>query len=145
MFARGIARTVVLVAVLAAAWTALPTRAQQGACPQLPAGSELKIEGTAMPGITLCRALDAGGTEKFVVMIGNNPPFSPLRRNRAEESPVAGQTIRWYRTQIALRPDVEAREASLTLADGRNAYLNVQAADEQALRSAYGQIASLAF
>ena len=145
MFARGIVRTAVLVAATAAAWAALPAQAQQAGCPRLPAGSTLNVEGNAVPGITLCRALDAGGKEVFVVMIGNNPPFSPLRRNRAEESTIAGQMIRWYRTEIALRPELEAREASVTLPDGRNAYFNVQAPDATSLQLAYGQIATLAF
>ncbi|MBE2210341.1 MAG: hypothetical protein IAE66_01945 [Xanthomonadaceae bacterium] len=125
---------------------AAPLHAQESAsCPKLPAGSTLQWEEIRNPDLLFCKAIDASGNEVFSVMVSRESPFDPRRSNRAESSSINGQNTWWYRTEIATRPDVLAREAAIELSNGDVAYFNVQANNDSDLQHAYATVATLGF
>ena len=56
--------------------------------------------------------------------ISPKPSFEPERPNRAEQGQIDGQSLYWYRAELAAQPGVEARETVLTLPDGRSMFLS---------------------
>lgn len=123
-----------------------PAQAQQAAqCPRLPANAALHWEEVNNPDLLFCKATDAAGSQPFTVMVSNASPFEPTRRLRAEATRVNGNETWWYRTEIAARPDIVARETSVVLPNGRVAYFNIQASDEAGLQRAFAQISELGF
>ncbi len=126
-------------------WPLGNARAQQATrCPSLPADSTLRWEEVRAPDLLFCKAMD-GDAQVFSVMLAAESPFNPSRSQRAETSTIHGQEARWYRTEIASRPDLQARETSIELPGGAIAYFNVQAESDQALQRAYAQISALDF
>lgn len=123
-----------------------PLHAQQGPnCPKLPADSGLKWQEIRNPDLLFCKAMDAGGNQMFSVMVSNESPFEPVRSRREEALSVNGRSTWWYRTQIATRPNVLAREAAVELGNGNVAYFNVQADDAAELRQTLSTVAALGF
>ena len=99
-----------------------------GACPELPAGSQLSWEYKGSSGGDFCRALRADGSEAFGLYITPERSFDPVRRNRAERTfTLDGHEVTWYRAEIAASPGVEARETNVALTDGRQVHLWLQA------------------
>lgn len=123
-----------------------PLHAQQANhCPNLPAASSLQWEEIRNPDLLFCKAVNGDGEQVFSMMVSSESPFNPKPSQRAEASPINGRNTWWYRTQIASRPDVLAREAVVMLANGRVAYFNVQADNDAELRQAYATVATLGF
>lgn len=120
-------------------------QAAPAACPLLPADSGLTWEYKAAASTQFCRALRADGTEAFGLYIAKNSPFKPGRANRAEEARIDGRVIHWYRSELAGKPDVQARETSFELPDGRVAYLWIHADSQDELGDAIARTASLRF
>lgn len=96
-------------------------------CPQLPANSGLTWEYKATGGSDFCRALRADGSEAFGLYISRKANFEPKRGNRAEEAVIDGQSVYWYKGQLATKPDMQVRETLVQLPDGRVAHIWLQA------------------
>ena len=138
--------TASLVFGLAALSGLSPARAQQAAqCPRLPADAALHWEEVNNPDLLFCKATDEAGGQPFTIMVSNESPFEPIRRLRAESTMVNGSNTWWYRTEIAARPEIVARETSVTLPNGRVAYINIQVIDDAGLQRTYTQISALGF
>lgn len=116
-----------------------------GACPELPGDSGLTWEYKAAASTEFCRALRADGSEAFGLYMAKDSPFEPTRGNRAEEAVIDGRQVNWYRTEIAGKPDVQARETVVQLPDGRVAYLWIQARSEQELGESIQRANSVRF
>lgn len=129
-----------------ALFCAAPAHAQEStACPTLPANSTLQWEEVRNPDLLFCKAINADGAQQFTVMVSRDSPFKPVRSQRAEAGNINGQNTWWYRTEIATRPDLLAREAAIELADGNIAYFNVQAGSDADLQQAYSTVSGLGF
>lgn len=115
------------------------------ACPQLPASSGLTWEYKAAASTQFCRALRADGSEAFGLYIAKDSPFRPSRGNRAEQAGIDGRDMHWYRSELAGKPDVQARETLIELPDGRVAHLWIQAASQQELGDSIAQANALRF
>ncbi|MHB8912614.1 MAG: hypothetical protein ACYC42_08205 [Lysobacter sp.] len=100
-------------------------------CPQLAADSGLAWQHKATSNTDFCRALRSDGSEAFGLYIARESAFKPNRGNREERASIDGQEVTWYRSEIASKPDIQARETVLELADGRVAHIWVQATPEQ--------------
>lgn len=125
---------------------ATPLHAQQSpACPTLPADSTLQWQEVRNPDLLFCKAVDTHGNQVFTVMVSRESPFDPVRSQRAESTRINGQNTWWYRTEIATRPELLAREAAIKLANGDIVYFNVQADNDAALQQAYSTVAALGF
>lgn len=133
------------VATLAGASSLVHAQAVSGGCPQLPADSGLTWEYKAAASTEFCRALRADGSEAFGLYIAKDSAFQPGRANRAEEAVIDGRPAYWYRTELAGKPDVQARETLVKLPDGRVAYLWVQARTPQELGDALQRANSVRF
>lgn len=114
-------------------------------CPQLPADAGLTWDGRATGDSLLCRALRADGSEAFGLYISPKPSFEPERPNRAEQGQIDGQSLYWYRAELAAQPGVEARETVVTLPDGRSAHIWLQAPNGQALGPSLQLVQGLRF
>ncbi|MCF7221084.1 hypothetical protein [Marilutibacter chinensis] len=117
----------------------------QGGCPELPAETGLTWEYRGMDGADFCRALREDGSEAFGMYISKDPAFEPKRSNKAEDGRIDGQAVVWYRSELAGKPDVIARETLLEVGKNRTAHIWVQAQDEQQLQESYRQAADLRF
>ncbi|MFD0738702.1 hypothetical protein ACFQZQ_05345 [Lysobacter koreensis] len=115
------------------------------ACPQLPADADLLWQHKATPTSDFCRALRADGSEAFGLYIASQSPFKPSRSDRAEQASIDGRDVTWYRSELATRPGMQARETLLELPDGRVAHIWVQASSEAQLGEAIGQTKALHF
>ncbi|WP_166212791.1 hypothetical protein [Cognatiluteimonas telluris] len=115
------------------------------ACPDLPGNAGLTWEYRGSGDTQLCRALRPDGSEVFGMAITAKPTFEPSRSDRAERSQVGGRDVYWYRTEIAAKPGVEAREALLELPDGRSAHVWLQADSEEKLEADYQLLQSVNF
>ncbi len=130
----------------AALLCASPLQAQEiASCPKLPANSPLQWQEVRNPDLLFCKAVDVNGDQVFTVMVSRESPFDPVRSQRAESSSINGKNTWWYRTEIATRPDLLAREAAVELANGNVAYFNVQANNDADLKQAYTTVAALGF
>jgi hypothetical protein len=98
-----------------------------GACPQLPANTDLSWEHRASGDADFCRALRGDGSEAFGLYISPKPTFEPIRSDREESGQIDGRQIYWYRAEIAAKPGIEARETLLSLPDGRAVHIWLQA------------------
>lgn len=114
-------------------------------CPHLPADSGLTWEYKQAGETQFCRALRADGSEAFGLYIAKDSPFAPARGKRAEEASIDGRATHWYKTEIAARPDVRARETLVRLPNGRVAYLWIQAASDAQLGESIARANSLRF
>ena len=118
--------------VLAGLMFAANAQAQdQGTCPQLPASSGLVWEYKGSGGADFCRALREDGSEAFGLYISAKSPFAPKRGNRAEAGMIDGQSMYWYKGEVAIKPDMQVRETLIELPDGRTAHIWLQASDGQ--------------
>lgn len=115
------------------------------ACPRLPADAGLTWEHRGSGNSDFCRALRADGTEAFGLYIAAESPFEPNRRNREEQGTIDGQDIYWHRAELATRPDVQARETLIELADGRVAHIWLQADSTATLFSLFQVTSGLRF
>lgn len=120
-------------------------QAQVAGCPQLPAGSGLDWEHRNTGDADFCRALRDDGSEAFGVYIAPESPFEPARRNREEKGLVDNREVRWYRAELATRPDIEARETLVELDDGRVAHIWLQAPSGEQLERAFEVTSKLRF
>ena len=102
-----------------------------GVCPQLAADSGLAWQHKASKNTDFCRALRSDGSEAFGLYIADESAFKPIRSNREEQGAIDGRDTYWYRSEIATKPDIEARETVLELANGRVAHIWIQATPEQ--------------
>lgn len=100
-------------------------------CPQLAANSGLAWQHKATKTMDFCTAMRSDGTEAFGLYIANESAFKPNRSNREERATIDGRETYWYRSEIAAKPDIQARETLLELADGRIAHIWIQASDAQ--------------
>ncbi|WP_407908891.1 hypothetical protein [Lysobacter claricitrinus] len=114
-------------------------------CPTLPADSGLTWETKTAGGTQFCRAMRADGSEAFGLYLAAQTPFKPNRGDRAEEVKIDGRDTYWYRSELAGQPDVQARETAISLADGRVAYLWIQAKSNDDLAKAIAQSSTLRF
>lgn len=140
---KSIVHALAAVALLAGGHAA--AQSAPDACPQLPASSGLTWEYKAAGTTQFCRALRADGSEAFGLYIAKDSPFRPSRGNRAEAARIDGRDLHWYRSELAGKPDVQARETLVELPDGRVAYLWIQAASAQELGESITQADSLRF
>jgi hypothetical protein len=108
-----------------------------GECPHLPADTGLTWEHRGDVNSNFCRALRADGTEAFGLNISPKAPFKLANGNRAERSTIDGQEVTWYRSELAVKPEVEARETLVPLPDGRVAHIWVQAMSQEDLGELY--------
>jgi len=115
------------------------------ACPQLPADAGLAWDARATGDSLLCRAMRADGSEAFGLYISPKPSFEPARPDRAEEGQIDGQSLYWYRAELAAQPGVEARETVVTLPDGRSAHIWLQAPNADALAPSLKLVQDLHF
>lgn len=120
-----------------------PALYAQSACPALDAQAQVQWEEKQMPELTFCRAVDAHGNELFSLSLARDYPFKSSRSRRAESSIINGSNTYWYRAEIATRSGIEARETAIRLADGRDAYFNVQAESAEALAPTFDIISRL--
>ncbi len=137
-------RALAAMALLAAAGTAHAQTAP-AACPLLPAESGLTWEYKAAAATQFCRALRADGSEAFGLYIAKDSAFKPSRGRRAEEATIDGRATHWYRSELAARPDVQARETLIELPDGRVAYLWIHAYSAEELDQSLAGTSSLRF
>jgi hypothetical protein len=124
---------------------AVHAQAAPDACPQLPANAGLAWDARTTGDSQLCVAKRADGSEAFGVYISPKPSFEPVRPDRAEQGQIDGQSLYWYRAEIAAQPGVEARETVLTLPDGRSAHVWLQAPNAQALPASLQLVQGLHF
>ncbi|AWV07770.1 hypothetical protein [Marilutibacter maris] len=117
----------------------------QGGCPELPADTGLTWEYQGMGDADFCRAMRDDGSEAFGMYISKDPAFEPKRSNRAEDGRIDGHQVVWYRSELAGKPDVIARETLLEVGKNRVAHIWVQAQDEQQLQESYQQTSTLRF
>ena len=115
-----------------------------GVCPQLAANSGLTWKHKATASANFCNALRDDGSEAFGLYIAAESPFKPNRGDREERASIDGQEVYWYRSEIASKPDIQARETVLQLADGRVAHIWIQATAAQ-LDDALQQAQSMRF
>ncbi|QCW25682.1 hypothetical protein FE772_08390 [Lysobacter enzymogenes] len=117
----------------------------QGNCPLLPASTGLHWEYRGTADSDFCRALREDGSEAFGLYIADKSPFQPRRGDRVEEATIDGKQIHWYRSQIAGKPDVQARETLIEVGNGKLAHIWVQAQSADQLKEALGQTEGLRF
>ncbi|MFT4198292.1 MAG: hypothetical protein QM601_10375 [Pseudoxanthomonas sp.] len=118
-----------VLATLLLGCCAAPAFAEPG-CPLLPAGSGLQWQLSSGSGLTICKAVDAAGNRVLGVMLtGKEPELNQPRRNRAEKATIAGQEVRWYRTEIANQPGAQDRLTMVELGPDRYAQIWVYAPD----------------
>lgn len=121
-------------------------QAQEAAgCPRLPDDAILAWEHRANAGTDFCRALRPDGSEAFGVYITHKAPFEPKRSNREEQDTIDGQSIYWYRSEVAGRPNVETRETLVELPDGRVAHIWLQASSPERLKEEIGTARGMRF
>lgn len=118
---------------------------QVGGCPTLPEGSKLTWEHKPIGDADFCRALRADGTEAFGMYLSAKAPFEPVRSNRAEQDTLDGQSVYWYRSEVALKPGVQTRETLVPLADGRVAHVWLQATSAEALDEEFRLVRGIQF
>ena len=136
-------RVTIGLVLLAAAASAHAQSA--GSCPTLPADTGLTWETKTAGATQVCRALRQDGSEAFGLYSAAESPFKPSRSDRAEAAQIDGRPSYWYRSEIAGRPDVVARETLIELSNGRVAYLWIQATSQDELNRALGQTNALRF
>ena len=119
-------------------------QADSGVCPLLAVDSGLAWQHKASRNTDFCRALRSDGSEAFGLYIADESAFKPSRGNREEQASIDGRDTYWYRSEIASKPDIQARETVLELADGRVAHIWIQATPGQ-LGEAQRQAQSMRF
>ena len=105
-------------------------------CPPLPQQAGLHWEQSGGKDFTVCRALDDSGKQLLGVMLTAEPTVNLRRRNRVEESVIAGQEVHWYRPEIAEPGAEEKRVTVVELGKKRYAQIWVDAEDPGQLRRA---------
>ncbi|WP_028919680.1 hypothetical protein [Pseudoxanthomonas suwonensis] len=112
---------------------AFPASAQQGACPPLPAGTNLQWQEKVHDGFVLCRALD-GERPVLSLMLTAKPTVNLLRRNRLEEGSIGSHEVRWYQPEMAVQTGAQQRITIVELGNDRYAQVWVEAASDTELR-----------
>lgn len=113
-------------------------------CPQLPAGTGLHWERSGTDMLVICKAFDAGGQQALGVMLTAKAPDKPAGA-REEKAEIDGRKARWYRTQIANRPDAQSRMAVVELDDDRWAQIWIDAPSDAALQASMAVARNLRF
>lgn len=113
-------------------------------CPALPPGTALHWEQSGSATLVICKAFDAQGQQAFGVMLTAKEPDKPTG-SREEKSEIDGHKTRWYRTQIANRPDAQNRMAVVELDDDRYAQIWIDAPDEATLQTSMAVARNLRF
>lgn len=111
----------------------------------LPASTGLHWEYRGTADSDFCRALREDGSEAFGLYISGKSPFEPKRADRAEQITIDGQEIQWYRSEIAGKPEVQAREALIKIGNGKIAHVWLQAQSGEQLKEVLGQTEGLRF
>lgn len=113
-------------------------------CPALPIGTGLHWEQSGSASLVICKALDAQGTQAFGVMLTSKEPDGPSGA-REEKGRIDGHKARWYRSQIANRPDAQTRMAVIELDDDRYAQVWIDAPTAADLETRMATVSSLQF
>lgn len=143
-----IARRTLTLSMFAAFACAPLAHAQDAAspCPALPSAAGDLIWTDMQAGdLHLCRAIDAEGREAFAVTISRDTPFRPQRGLREEQGRFAGDTLWWYRSEIAGRPDELVRETLLEIDRNRVAHVVIRTDDATALKQYQNVVENLRF
>jgi len=138
-----------LPSILLAALACTPLAHAQdaaGPCPALPtAAADLVWTDMQAGTLHLCRAIDAQGREAFAVTISRDSPFKPQRGLREEEGRFGGETLWWYRSEIAGRPDELVREALLEIDRNRVAHVVIRTESPAELKQYQSVVENLRF
>ncbi len=135
-----------LLAAACAFGMATAAHAQQTpSCPQLPAGSDLSWEQRGNDAFLICSAVDGAGNEAFGMSLSADSAFQPRRGNREERGVVAGQEIRWYRSEVANQPELLVRETLVELDRDRVAHIWVRRQTDEELIHGLGLVERLEF
>ncbi|MBB1061412.1 hypothetical protein [Marilutibacter spongiae] len=118
------------------AWSQANAQTAAEGCPILPASTGLTWEYSSAGDADFCRALREDGSEAFGMYISKKPGFEPKRSDREEEGRVDGQQIHWYRSELAGKPDIIARETLVKVGRDRTAHIWVQAESQDRLNQA---------
>lgn len=129
-----------LLATLPAAYAVAST-----ACPGLPPSTGLEWQQRGNAQVLICSAIDADGVEAFGLSIAADSAFRPRRANREERGVVAGQDVRWYRTEDGAQPDRLIRETLLELDRDRVVHIWTRADDAQRLERSLRIVEALDF
>lgn len=143
-----IARRMLPLTLFAALATAPLAHAQDAAspCPALPtAAADLVWTDMQAGTLHLCRAIDAQGREAFAVTISRDSPFKPQRVLREESGSFGGETLWWYRSEIAGRPDELVRETLLEIDRNRVAHVVIRTRDAAELKQYQNVVENLRF
>lgn len=143
-----IARRTLPLTLLAALAAAPLAHAQEAAspCPALPAAAADLVWTDMQAGtLHLCRAIDAQGREAFAVTISRDSPFKPQRGLREEAGRFGGETLWWYRSEIAGRPDELVRETLLEIDRNRVAHVVIRTESPAELKQYQNVVENLRF
>lgn len=134
-------RKLALILIAATAIAPLAHAQEAGSpCPTLPAdGAELTWTDMQAGSLHLCRAINVDGQEAFAVTISSSSPFKPERNLRSEKGRFGDDTLWWYRSEIAGRPNELVREALLEVDRNRVAHVVIRTGDAEQLKR-YQQI-----
>jgi len=113
-------------------------------CPVLPVGTALHWEQSGSASLVICKALDAQGAQAFGVMLTRKEPDKPSGA-REEKTKIDGHKTRWYRSQIANRPDAQTRMAVIELDDDRYAQVWIDAPSAADLETSMATVRNLQF
>lgn len=117
-----------------------------GPCPALPAaGADLVWTDMQAGDLHLCRAIDAQGREAFAVTISRDSPFKPQRALREEAGRFGDETLWWYRSEIAGRPDELVRETLLDIDRNRVAHVVIRTESPAELKQYQNVVENLRF
>lgn len=119
--------------VLSAALFASTACAQSAPeCPTLPseAATDLRWTSLQTDSALLCRAMDTAGQEAFAVTVARKSPFKPNSSLREESGQMQGQSLWWYRTEIAGRPNELVRETLVKLGGDRVVHVFIRTTDK---------------
>lgn len=115
-------------------------------CPSLPAEATDLIWTDMQAGsLHLCRAIDTEGREAFAVTISRDTPFKPQRGLREEQGQFGDNTLWWYRSEIAGRPQELVRETVLEIARDRVAHVVIRTDDATQLKRYQTLVENLRF
>lgn len=116
---------------LAALWWQ-PAAGADGGCPQLPGADGLRWEQRDVPGMVLCKALAADGTELVSVILGRSLAFRAEGSLNVGRGTIDGRKVRWYRGSDGFDAGVVLRETVVKLGGGREAHVVIRAPSEDA-------------
>lgn len=112
-------------------------------CPSLPpdAADDFHWSVLRTDSALLCRALSNDAEEEaFAVTVTRKSPFKPNSHLREEQGQIQGQTLWWYRSEIAGRPNELVRETLLKLDSNRMVHVFIRSDNAETL-TRYQQLA----